>query len=628
MASADATVKAINDACQSIGGVYAGYSCKSVSWDDVARNTVNGNLSCHGANITDTRLWAKDGRQLFTVRSDNWNEKLGSVSAGDVAIVAGSDAASVDGGLQTLTLRDVLATLGSLGQYAGLPEATDMSNQALDAKVSIRFQTTFLPVSAEESATLEFCTEAYNYTSSEEDPRNLILFCTSQGLAVQQDGLGAKRLFHHVVDDRGVIHRHWLEVEKSSHRVGGPQRETAEERAAAASRGKATSSMIGVRAMGTRFNVLMTVQVPLQQGLQVQMLPTSSYAISSVDELNELIARQSVVAVSVPDSHERSKVLYMAKLAEQAERYEDMSYHMCRLCFGRDDFSMTERNLLSVAYKNVVGSRRATWRLLTSEAQKESKHGKLAKGASTGEYCIKVRDEALKICVEVLHLLENQLLPKASTNESKIFYLKMKADYQRYMTEFTGAEAKVKMASETQATYEEALALAKKALATSHPIRLGLALNMSVFFQEVLGDQQAASDLARSAFEDSIAELDNCSEDSYKDSTLIMQLLRDNLTGWTAAPVPVGTACAARVSKGSEFDVWDGLTVKAPQRHASEHVTCTVVIYNMISGGVPSQEDVVAAIDDLKNLYASCTDSGCLNEYQFDFMKEEIADNA
>merc|ERR1719389_1403339 len=156
--------------------------------------------------------------------------------------------------------------MGAHGAYAGLPSTTDLSRVELDKKVSIRFQTTFLPVGEDELASMEFCSEAYNYnTKSDADPRNLVLLCTSQGLAVQQDGSGAQRLFHHAVDSKGAIHRYWLEAERSRHKVGGPQVETDEERASAAARGKATSSVIGVRAMGTRFNVLMNIQVPLEQ---------------------------------------------------------------------------------------------------------------------------------------------------------------------------------------------------------------------------------------------------------------------------------------------------------------------------------------------------------------------------
>merc|ERR550537_1812769 len=90
-------------------------------------------------------------------------------------------------------------------------------------------------------------------------------------------------------------------------------------------------------------------------------------------------------------------------------------------------------------------------------------------------------------------------------------------------------------------------------------------------------------------------------------------------------PAPkIGSACAARVSRGSEFDTWKGLTAKTPKRNPSEHVTCTVVIYNAVSGGVPSEADVIAAIDDLEQLYAACSTQGHLADQQFDFMKKEL----
>ena len=61
-----------------------------------------------------------------------------------------------------------------------------------------------------------------------------------------------------------------------------------------------------------------------------------------------------------------------------------------------------------------------------------------------------------------------------------------------------------------------------------------MALNFSVFYYEILNSPDRACSIAKQAFDDAIAELDTLNEDSYKDSTLIMQLLRDNLTLWTA----------------------------------------------------------------------------------------------
>jgi len=138
------------------------------------------------------------------------------------------------------------------------------------------------------------------------------------------------------------------------------------------------------------------------------------------------------------------------------------------------------------------------------------------------------------ICTKILELLDKNLINKASTGESKVFYQKMKADYYRYQAEFKDGGEKTSAAENAKLAYEEAQKVAEKDLAVTHPIRLGLALNFSVFQYEVLQKPDDACKMARTAFEDAIAELDNVAEDSYKDSTLIMQLLRDNLTLWTS----------------------------------------------------------------------------------------------
>jgi len=230
----------------------------------------------------------------------------------------------------------------------------------------------------------------------------------------------------------------------------------------------------------------------------------------------------------------RDKDVYFAKLAEQAERYDEMAEHMKNVGAEGSELSVEERNLLSVAYKNTVGSRRAAWRIISSVMQKETSKGNADNAAFAKEYCTKVETELQGICDTILGLLDGTLIPKASGGESKVFYQKMKADYYRYIAEFRDGDAKSKAAENARKAYAEAAAVAEKDLAVTHPIRLGLALNYSVFQYEVLSQPDEACKMARTAFEDAIAELDNVAEDSYKDSTLIMQLLRDNLTLWTS----------------------------------------------------------------------------------------------
>lgn len=226
----------------------------------------------------------------------------------------------------------------------------------------------------------------------------------------------------------------------------------------------------------------------------------------------------------------------MAKLAEQAERYEEMVEFMEKVSAATDNEELTveERNLLSVAYKNVIGARRASWRIISSIEQKEESRGNDDHVSVIRGYRSKIETELSNICDGILKLLDSRLISSAASGDSKVFYLKMKGDYHRYLAEFkTGAERK-EAAESTLTAYKSAQDIANAELAPTHPIRLGLALNFSVFYYEILNSPDRACSLAKQAFDEAIAELDTLGEESYKDSTLIMQLLRDNLTLWTS----------------------------------------------------------------------------------------------
>merc|ERR1712014_551634 len=89
-----------------------------------------------------------------------------------------------------------------------------------------------------------------------------------------------------------------------------------------------------------------------------------------------------------------------------------------------EELSVEERNLLSVAYKNAVGSRRAAWRIITSVEQKEKTKGNEEQAKFAKEYCLKVEAELQKICDTILSLLDGNLIGKSTTGESKVFYQK------------------------------------------------------------------------------------------------------------------------------------------------------------------------------------------------------------
>ena len=154
--------------------------------------------------------------------------------------------------------------------------------------------------------------------------------------------------------------------------------------------------------------------------------------------------------------------------------------------------------------------------------------------SSVEDYKRAIEAELEEICEEILQIIERDLIANSSHPEGKVFYYKMMGDYHRYLAEFQVGDTRQRSSSQALDAYQQAQQVSGTALPPTHPIRLGLALNFSVFHYEIMGAPDEACQLAKNAFDDAIAELDTLSEESYKDSTLIMQLLRDNLTLWTS----------------------------------------------------------------------------------------------
>lgn len=245
-------------------------------------------------------------------------------------------------------------------------------------------------------------------------------------------------------------------------------------------------------------------------------------------------------------SLQKDELIVIARYAETAERYEDMCKFMKARVTRFPDSKLTqqERNLLSVAYKNVIGSRRASWRNCVPGELDQELNDMFKKTVET---------ELETISEDVLDLLKDHLIDfefdyekvsesdRKDAAEAQVFYLKMAGDYYRYLTESVykaaddnGPAYKPEYKDNTKKFYQDALEIAEKHLPETHPIRLGLALNYSVCYYEILDEQEEACKLAKKAFDTAISKLDKLDESDYKDSTLIMQLLRDNLTLWTS----------------------------------------------------------------------------------------------
>jgi len=228
----------------------------------------------------------------------------------------------------------------------------------------------------------------------------------------------------------------------------------------------------------------------------------------------------------------RDDLLFKIKLAEQAERFEDMVNFANELVKMGKELSNEERNLLSVAYKNSIGARRTAWRALVAiEAKDQEKGGKHVEIIK--QYKKKVEQELEKIAQDVIAVLDNYLINSVPVGETKIFYLKMKGDYYRYWAESLVDARQKEIGLKASEAYQTATTSAEE-LPKTNPIKLGLALNYSVFHYEILNEPDKAIKLAKTAFDSAIQDLDKLEDEVYKDSASIMQLLRDNLTLWTS----------------------------------------------------------------------------------------------
>ena len=185
-----------------------------------------------------------------------------------------------------------------------------------------------------------------------------------------------------------------------------------------------------------------------------------------------------------------------------------------------------ERNLLSVAFKNLISSKRAACRTI-SAIEQNPKYAKF--NSALLAYKNQIEEQLQEDCQKIIDMINNRVLTGECADEAKAFFVKMVGDYYRYIAE-NAKEAKLEdVKQKAKAAYEQANAID---LPACNPIKLGLALNFSVFNYEVLKDHAKACELADSALQQALDKIDELEEDDFKDAKSIIELLKENLTLW------------------------------------------------------------------------------------------------
>jgi len=226
------------------------------------------------------------------------------------------------------------------------------------------------------------------------------------------------------------------------------------------------------------------------------------------------------------------KAVILAHISERAEQYDEMAKHMKDRVQMGTPLSAQERDLLSAAYKGALAGRRQAVRVAAVTEQQEKKEDHVDRAALAQGYRAKVEAELQGICKEVIALLQDDLVPQAETGEPKAFYLKMQGDYCRYQVESSRGLPREMVVQEALDAYSQAKAEAEGHLLTTSPVRLGIALNYSVFQHEVLGDTNSAITTAEEALGSASKDVANMPEEAVRDASLNMQLLQDNLALW------------------------------------------------------------------------------------------------
>ncbi|KAL3527512.1 hypothetical protein ACH5RR_012168 [Cinchona calisaya] len=229
----------------------------------------------------------------------------------------------------------------------------------------------------------------------------------------------------------------------------------------------------------------------------------------------------------------REQYLYMAKLAELSERYEDVTNNMNNLVtlYVSPTSALTEveRKLLLTGNKNVVDQLRSAWRTVSLVEQNKEGRKNGDPEERVRKYRHKLEGEISKVCDGILKLLNETLIPSAGSSiESKVFYYTIRGDYERYLAEINVGDDEC--SEKATLSYKAAQTIALADLRPSHPLRLSLALNFSVHFYEILKATQTACSMARVAFDDALEDMNSSPGEPSMESLHIMQLLRYNVT--------------------------------------------------------------------------------------------------
>ena len=233
------------------------------------------------------------------------------------------------------------------------------------------------------------------------------------------------------------------------------------------------------------------------------------------------------------NKYSREELIFLSKLYTKAELYKEVINYIKEFIKLNPKIEKEECDIISTGFKNMISDKRASWFTLNSMEHKEKKK-KRNTVKEIKEIKNHIENEIRETCKELQDLVDKELLPKNEEDEILVFLYKLKADYFRYICEFAEGNEYQDNLIKAEEYYKKAYEIADKKLPIINCNRVSVALNYSIFLYETKKDKKSGFDIAQNTFKESMKFIDDLEKPKYRDTLLIIQLLKENIIFWNS----------------------------------------------------------------------------------------------
>lgn len=231
--------------------------------------------------------------------------------------------------------------------------------------------------------------------------------------------------------------------------------------------------------------------------------------------------------------YNREELVYLSKLYTKAESYKEVINFIKEFIKLNPKLNKEECDILSTGFKNMISDKRQSWLTLHSMERKEKKK-KINTVKEIKEIKSHIEKEIRETCKELQDLIDNHLLPNNDENEILIILYKLKADYFRYICEFAEGKEYEDNLNKAEEFYKKAYNISEKQLPIINCNRISVVLNYAIFLYEIKKDKKNGFDIAQKTFRESMKFFDDLEKPKYRDTLLIIQLLKENIIFWNS----------------------------------------------------------------------------------------------